>query len=121
MALHWRMIVDAAKFNTPSQQGSHSQPHQACLSAAQIVSMAMAWSRYQLHTRSWLCIVALQFFSGPSLRCSGTSCQYVLTFHEISGSLLILCNFDYHSEPPSSQTCHQTTQQLIFGAILLPC
>jgi hypothetical protein len=79
MASHWRMIVDAAKFNTPSQRGSHSQPHQACLLVVQTVSMAKAWSGYQLPAHSWLCIITLQFFFGPSLGCSGTSCQYVLT------------------------------------------
>jgi hypothetical protein len=61
MASHWRMTVDVAKFNTPSQRGSHSQPHQACFAAAQTVSKAMAWSRYQLPARSWLYTVALQF------------------------------------------------------------
>jgi hypothetical protein len=95
MASHWRMTVDAAKFNTPSQRGSHSQPHQACLSAAQTISRSEAWSRYQLPARLWLCTVTSQFFSVPSLECSGASCQYVLTCHEISGSLSILCNFDY--------------------------
>ena len=109
MASHWRMTIDAAKFNTPSQRGSLSQLHQACLSAAQTISMAMAWSRYQLPARSWLCTIALQFFSRPSLGYSGTSCQYVLTCREIPASLSILRNFDYHSEPPSSRVCHQTT------------
>jgi hypothetical protein len=88
MASHWRMTADAAKFNTPSQRGSHSQPHQACLLAAQTVSMAMALSGYQLPACSWLCTVGLWFFSGPILDCSGTSCQYVLTCCEIPGSLL---------------------------------
>jgi hypothetical protein len=90
MASHWRMIVDDDKFNTPSQQGSHSHIHQAFLSAAQIVLMSEAWSGYQLPSRSWICIVTLHFFSGPSLRCSSTLCQYVLTCCEISGSLSIL-------------------------------
>jgi hypothetical protein len=119
MASHWIMNVDAAKFNTPSQRGSHSQPHQACLSAAQTVSRSEAWSRYQLPARSWICTVSLQFFSGPSLGCSGASWKYVLTCCEILGSLSILCNFEYYSQPPSSRACHQTTQKPIF--ILLPC
>jgi hypothetical protein len=59
MASHWRMAVVATKFNTPSQRGSHSQPHQACLLAAQTVSRSEAWSGYQLPARSWLCIVTL--------------------------------------------------------------
>jgi hypothetical protein len=109
MASHWRMTIDATKFNTPPQRGNHSQPYEAYLSAAQIVSRSKAWSGYQLPAPSWLCTITLQFFSGPSLECSGTSCQYVLTYREISGSLSILCNFDYHSEPPSSRACHQTT------------
>jgi hypothetical protein len=114
MASHWIMIVDATKFNTPSQRGSHSYPHEACLSAAQIVSRLEAWLGYHLPTRSWLCTVTLQFFSGLSLGCSGTSCQYVLTCCEIPGSLSILCNFDYHSEPSLSRACHQTTQKPFF-------
>jgi hypothetical protein len=121
MASHWRMTVDAAKFKTPSQRGSPYQPHQACLSVAQTVSRSEAWSGYQLPARSWLCTVTLQFFSRPSLECSGTSCQYVLTCREIPGSLSVLCNFDCHSEPSSSRACHQTTQKPIFWAILLPC
>jgi hypothetical protein len=114
MASHWRMIVNAAKFNTPSQRGSHSQPHQAYLSDAQTVLRLEAWSGYRLPARSWICTVTLQFFSGPSLGCSGTSCQYVLDCHEILGSLSILCNFDYHSESPLSRSCHQATQKPIF-------
>jgi hypothetical protein len=43
MASHSRMTIDAAKFNTPSQRGSHSHPHQACLSAAQTVLRSEAW------------------------------------------------------------------------------
>jgi hypothetical protein len=114
MASHWRMTVDASKFNTPSQRGSHSQPHQACLSTTQIISMEKAWSGYQLPSRSWLCTVTLQFFSGPSLGCSGTSCQYVLTSRETPSSLSVLSNFDCHSEPPSSRACHQPTQKTNF-------
>jgi hypothetical protein len=114
MASHWTMSVDATKFNTRSQRGSHSQPHHACLSVAQTVSMEKAWLGYQLPAHSWLCTVTLQFFFGPSLSCSGTSCQYVLTYHEILGSLSVLCNLDYHSEPPSSRACHQTIQKPIF-------
>jgi hypothetical protein len=87
IASHLRMTIDATKFNTPFQRGIHSHPHQAFLSVAQIVLRSEAWSGYQLPARLWLCIVTLQFFSGPSLRCSGTSCQYILTCHEISGSL----------------------------------
>jgi hypothetical protein len=114
MASHWRMTIDVAKFNTASQRGSHSQPHQACLSTEQIVSRSEAWLGYQLPYRSWLCTITLQFFFGPSLGCSGTSCQYVLTCCEILGSLSVLCNFDYHSEPPLSRACLQTTQKPIF-------
>jgi hypothetical protein len=119
MASYWRMTVDAAKFNTPSQRGSHYHPHQACLSAAQIVLRWEAWSGYQLLARSWICTVTLQFFSGTSLGYSGTSCQYVLFCREILGSLSILCNIDYHSEPPSSRAYHQITQNFFF--IFLPC
>jgi hypothetical protein len=114
MESHWRMIVDAAKFNTPSQRGSHYQLHQACFSTAQTFSRLEAWSGYQLPSHSWLCTVTLHFFSGPSLRCSGTSSLYVLICHEILSSLSILCNFDYNSEPLLSQACHQTTQKPIF-------
>ena len=108
MTSHWRMTVDATKFNTTSQQ------HQGCLLAAQTVLRSEAWSGYQLPARLWICTITLQFFSGPSLGCSGTSCQYVLTCREIPGSLSILCNFDYHNEPPLSRACHQTTQKPIF-------
>jgi hypothetical protein len=61
MATHWRMNVDAMKFNTPSQQGSDSKPHQSCLSVAQIVSRSDSWSRYQVPAHSWLCIITLHF------------------------------------------------------------
>ena len=59
MASHWRMIVDVAKFNTPSQRGSHSQPHQYFLSATQTISRSEAWSGYQLPSNLWLCTVTL--------------------------------------------------------------
>jgi len=108
-------LAAACKFNTPSQQESYSQLHQACYESIQTLSKASAWWGCLLsvllseHTVSW----ELSSESYPGYNC-----------HEVPGSLWALAalivtvyNCGLRLCPESSFRSHTASLQVVLAAI----